>query len=137
MLMAIINTFAKCLESPYLFTDATAPDRVADLLKLAGDRLGAASDLLALPKSDAGDVATLAYEAMFAGLRALVYARGYREAGLRCLMLACEGLYVRPGLLDVGHVHAFERAQGMKLAPGEAVAAAGAFVGRARELVGG
>ena len=39
----------------------------------------------------------LSYEAMFSCLRALVYDKGYREAGLRCLMLACEELYVRPG----------------------------------------
>jgi len=135
--MAIINTFPKCLESPYLFRDAEAPARVGGLLRFATDRLGAASDLLGMAKSDAGDVGTLAYEAMFAALRALVYARGYREAGLRCLMLACEGLYVRPGLLDAGHIHAFERAQGLKLPPAEAVAAAGAFVARSRVLVGG
>ncbi len=61
---------------------------------------------------------------MFAGVRALVYARGYREAGLKCLVLACEGLYVRPGLLDAGQLVAFERVQGFKLAPAEAVAAA-------------
>ena len=134
--MAIINTFPKCLESPYLFHDATAPDRVGDLLTLAGDRLGAASDLLGLPKSDAGDVGGLAYESMFATLRALVYAKEYREAGLRCLLLACEALYVRPGRLEAGHIHNFERVQGLKLAPAEAVGAAREFLERARGLVG-
>ena len=53
----------------------------------------------------------------FACLRALVYSKGYREAGLRCLMLACEDLYVRAGLLDVAHIHPFERAQGLKPPP--------------------
>lgn len=134
--MAIINTLQKCLDSPYLFLDGQAPGRVEALLGQAADRLGAASDLLGAAKSDPADVGTLGYEAMFAALRALVYAKGYREAGLRCLMLACVGLYVRPGLLDVEHIHAFERAQGLKMAPAEAVAAARAFVARARELVG-
>ncbi len=134
--MAIINTLQKCLESPYLFKDAEAPARVEALLKLAVVRLGAASDLQAAGKSDAADVGSLGYEAMFAALRALVYARGYREAGLRCLILACEQLYVRPGLLDPGHLRAFERAQGLKLGPAEVVEAAGDFVAKARELVG-
>ena len=73
---------------------------------------------------------------MFCCLRALVYDKGYREAGLRCLMLACENLYVRPGLLDVAHIHAFERAQGLKLPPAEALAAASAFVKRTLEILG-
>ncbi len=135
--MAIINTLPKCLESPYLFRDDAAPAQVPALLGRAGDRLGAAADLLGAPKSDPGDISTLSYECMFSSLRALVYARGYREAGLRCLLLACEQWYVRAGLLDAGHLRAFERAQGMKLAPAEAVAAARDFVEAARALVGG
>ena len=78
----------------------------------------------------------LAYQAMFAAVRALVYARGYREAGLKCLVLACEGLYVRAGTLDAGQPMAFERVQGYKLPPGEAVAAAAELIHRAGVLVG-
>jgi len=37
---------------------------------------------------------------------------------------------------DVAHVHAFERAQGRKLAPAVVVEAARSFVALARELVG-
>ncbi len=66
---------------------------------------------------------------------ALVYAKGYREAGLRCLMLACEQLYVKPGLLDANFIHAFERSQGLKLKPEEALAAASRFVKRTIELL--
>ena len=84
--MAIINTLAKCLDSPYLFRDSQAPARVPTLLDQADDALGAARDLLGASKPDATDVGTLAYQAMFASVRALVYARGYREAGLRCLV---------------------------------------------------
>jgi hypothetical protein len=73
---------------------------------------------------------------MFSCLRALVYHKGYREAGLRCLMLACEGLYVREGTLDVAHIHAFERAQGLKTPPAENLAAASAFVKRTLEILG-
>jgi hypothetical protein len=51
-------------------------------------------------------------------------------------MLACESLYVRAGLLDVEHIHAFERAQGLKLPPEQALAAAAAFVKRTLELLG-
>ncbi len=134
--MAIINTFDKCLDSPYLFRDLEAPARVGSLLSQADDQLAAARDILSGPKPDPTDVGTLAYQAMFAAVRALVYARGYREAGLKCLVLACEGLYVRSGLLDAGQLVAFERVQGFKLAPGDAVDAASALVGMTKELVG-
>ena len=73
---------------------------------------------------------------MFCCLRALVYNKGYREAGMRCLMLACENLYVRTGLLDIAHMHAFERAQGLKSSPAETLSAASAFVKRTLELLG-
>ena len=83
----------------------------------AGDRIEAAANIQSTGQGDLADVSFLSYEAMFCCLRALVYAKGYREAGLRCLMLACEHLYIRPGLLDVEHIHAFERAQGAEDAP--------------------
>src|SRR3954451_3610000 len=108
--MAIINTLQKCLDSPYLFQDSDAPKRVGALLTKAGDRLEAAANLHATGAGDPADISFLSYEAMFCCLRALVYAKGYREAGLRCLMLACQNLYVRTGQLDADHVHAFERA---------------------------
>ncbi|MCL6432305.1 MAG: hypothetical protein K6V36_15830 [Anaerolineae bacterium] len=78
---------------------------------------------------------SFSYDAMFACLRALVYARGYREMGLRCLLLACEEFYVRPGLLDPSHIHALERAQSFKADPGACLAAASAFVKRTLELL--
>lgn len=131
--MAIINTFAKCLESPYLVADPTAPDRIGSLLSLAGDRLEAAANLR--DGGDQADVVSFSYEAMFACVRALVYARGYREMGLRCLLLACDEFYVRPGLLDPAHIHAMERAQAFKADPGECLAAASAFVKRTLELL--
>ncbi len=134
--MAIINTLEKCLDSPYLFRDPTAPTRVPGLLSQASDALGAARLLLANAKPDATDIGTLAYQAMFAGVRALVYDQGFREGGLKCLIVACEALYVRPGKLDSGHLIAFERVQGFKLQPGEAVVAAADLLGRVNALVG-
>ena len=133
--MAIINTLDKCLDSPYLFRDEAAPARVPALLAQGDDQLGAARDLLGGAKPDPTDVGILAYQAMFAAIRALVYARGYREAGLKCLILACEGLYVRPGTLDAGQLVAFERVQGFKLGPAESVAAAADLLDRARGLL--
>jgi uncharacterized protein (UPF0332 family) len=133
--MAIINTLQKCLDSPYLFEDERAPDRVGGFLAKAADRLEAATNLTTSGQTDAADITFLCYEAMFCCLRALVYAKGFREAGLRCLMLACEGLYIRPGLLDVGHLHAFERVQALRLKPDEALAAASAFSKRTLELL--
>jgi uncharacterized protein (UPF0332 family) len=133
--MAIINTLQKCLESPYLFKDQDAPKLVGGLLAKAGDRLEAAANIRNTGQGDPADISFLSYEAMFCCLRALVYEQGYREAGLRCLMLACEDLYVRKGLLDVAHIHTFERAQGLKLPPDEALAAASAFVKRTLELL--
>jgi len=134
--MAIINTLRKCLDSPYLFEDPTAPDRVGGLLSKAGDRIEAASNLLNSGQAESADIPFLCYEAMFCCLRALVYSKGYREAGLRCLLLACEGLFVRPGSLDVDHIHTFERLQALRLRPEEAVAAASAFSKRTLELLG-
>jgi uncharacterized protein (UPF0332 family) len=133
--MAIINTFPKCLDSPYLFVDKDAPSRIGGLLAVAGDRLEAAANIHTTGQGDPADVTFLAYEAMFACLRALVYDKGYREAGLRCLLLACEDLYVKPGTLDVAHIHAFERAQGLKTPPAETLAAAAAFVKRTLEIL--
>ena len=134
--MAIVNTLRKCLESPYLFEDKDAPARVGNLLALAGDRLEGAVNIQTSGQGDPADASLLAYEAMFSCLRALVYAKGYREAGLRCLMLACEDLYVRPGTLDVAHIVAFERAQGLKTLPAENIHAAAAFVKRTLEILG-
>ena len=134
--MAIVNTLEKCLNSPYLFEDQEAPKLVGGLLAKAGDRLEAAANIHSTGQGDPADISFLSYEAMFCCLRALVYAKGYREAGLRCLLLACESLYIRPGLLDAGHIHAFERAQGLKTTPEENLAAASTFVKRTLELLG-
>ncbi len=133
--MAIINTLQKCLDSPYLFEDKDAPTRIVDLLAKAGDRLDGAVNIHTTGQGDPADVVFLSYEAMFCCLRALVYAKGYREFGLRCLLLACEGLYVRTGALDAEHLRKFELAQRMKLSPVDAVAAASAFVKRTLELL--
>jgi uncharacterized protein (UPF0332 family) len=134
--MAIVNTFQKCLDSPYLVHDPEAGALVGGLLAKAGDRLEAAANIRNSGQGDPADIGFLSYEAMFCCLRALVYDKGYREAGLRCLMLACENLYVRQGLLDVEHIHSFERAQGLKLPPEQALASATAFVKRTLELLG-
>ena len=135
--MAIINTFPKCLDSPYLIEDKDASARVGALMSTAADRLEAAANINYTQQGDQADVSFLSYEAMFNCLRALVYQRGYREMGLRCLMLACEHLYVKPGLLDASHIHAFERAQGLKRPPAENLAAASAFVKRTIEILRG
>jgi uncharacterized protein (UPF0332 family) len=133
--MAIINTFEKCLESPHLIEDKEAPARIVELLATSGDRLDAAVNIHTTGQGDPADVVFLCYEAMFCCLRALVYAKGYREFGLRCLLLACESLYVRPGALDAEHLRKFELAQRMKLSPADAVAACSAFVKRTLELL--
>ena len=89
--MAIINTFQKCLDSPYLFEDKEAPNRIVDLLAKAGDRLDAAVNIHTTGQGDPADVVFLSYEAMFSCVRALVYAKGYREFGLRCLLTGVRG----------------------------------------------
>lgn len=134
--MAIVNTFEKCLESPYLIADETAASRIGELLTKAGDRLEGAVNLWESDQKDSADVLLLSYETMFCCLRALVYAKGYREAGLRCLLLACDALYVRPGLLDGEHLRRFELAQRLKLSPADAIAFASEFVKRTLELIG-
>jgi uncharacterized protein (UPF0332 family) len=134
--MAIINTLQKCLDSPYLVEDNEAPTRIVELLAKAGDRLDAAVNIHTTGQGDPADVVFLSYEAMFCCLRALVYAKGYREFGLRCLLLACENLYVRPGQLDAALLRKFELAQRLKLSPAEAVESCSAFVKRTLELLG-
>ena len=109
--MAIINTFQKCLESPYLVEDKDAAGRIGELLAKAGDRLEGAVNIQTSGQGDPADVVFLSYEAMFCCLRALVYSKGYREYGLRCLLLACENLYVRTGQFDADHLRKFELAQ--------------------------
>ena len=134
--MAIINTFQKCLSSPYLVEDKDASAQIGELLAKAGDRLEASVNLQTTGSGDPADIVFLSYEAMFCCLRALVYAKGYREFGLRCLLLACENLYVRPGQLDADHLRKFELAQRLKLSPTDAIAASSAFVKRTLELLG-
>lgn len=134
--MAIINTFQKCLESPYLAVDETAAARIGELLTKAGDRLEGAVNLWESGQKDSADILFLSYEASFCCLRALVYAKGYREAGLRCLLLACDALYVRPGLLDGDHLRQFELAQRLKLPPADAIAFASGFAKRTLQLIG-
>lgn len=134
--MAIVNTFQKCLESPYLFEDKSAPERVDELFMKAVGRLEMAVNLQSAVTGDPADVVFLCYESMFCCLRALVYAKGYREYGLRCLLLACENLYVRPGQLDADLIRQFELAQRLKLTPADAVVSASTLMGRTRELLG-
>ena len=43
--MAIINTFPKCLDSPYLIEDKDASARVGALMSTAADRLEAAANI--------------------------------------------------------------------------------------------
>jgi uncharacterized protein (UPF0332 family) len=134
--MAIINTFQKCLDSPYLFEDKEAPARIVELLAKAGDRLDAAVNIHSTGQGDPADIVFLSYEAMFCCLRALVYAKGYREYGLRCLLLACDDLYVRTGQFDPTLLRKLELAQRLKLAPADAVEACSAFVRRTLEILG-
>lgn len=134
--MAIINTFQKCLDSPYLFEDKEAPARIVDLLAKAGDRLDAAVNIHSTGQGDPADIVFLSYEAMFCCLRALVYARGYREFGLRCLLMACDTLYVRTGQLDGELLRKLELAQRLRLSPAEAVESCSVFVRRTLELLG-
>lgn len=134
--MAIINTFQKCMDSPYLFEDKDAPARIVELLAKAGDRLDAAVNIHSTGQGDPADIIFLSYEAMFCCLRALVYQKGYREYGLRCLLLACDHLYVRTGQFDAELLRKLELAQRLRLSPGEAVESCSAFVRRTLELLG-
>ncbi len=133
--MGIINTFEKCLDSPYLSRDETASALVKELLSKAAERIEAASKLRDAPKSEATNIGLLCYEAMFCCLRALVYSQGYREAGLSCLLLAADRLFVQQQTLDPNHLVQFQRAQAMKLNTEEALTASSTFLQRTQELV--
>lgn len=133
--MAIVNTFPRCLQSPYLIVDPEAPREVGKLLTLAADRLDAATNLFESGVGDQADVTFFSYEAMFACVRALVYRHGYRERGLRCLLVACEYLYVRNGHLAPGLLIAFEQAQGLKSSPADCLKTASELAKRTLELI--
>ncbi|MFO0956384.1 MAG: hypothetical protein U0800_02825 [Isosphaeraceae bacterium] len=133
--MAIVDTLESCLASPYLFSDPQAPGRVADLLAIADDRLDLVRAVLEQGTGEADDVNQYCYEAMFACVRALVYAKGYREAGLRCLLIACRRFHVEGGSLDPAHLRDLERIQGRRTRPEEAYQAAGSFLGRTRVIL--
>ena len=133
--MAIINTLRSAWTARTSSRTRTPPCAWAPLLAKAAERLEAAANLHKAGAGDPADVSFLSYEAMFNCLRALVYQKGYREAGLRCLLLACENLYVRPGALDVELIHAFERAQGLKTPPAESLNAAFALSKKTLELL--
>ncbi len=133
--MAIVNNLQKCLESPYLFEDTDAPSRVPALLNLAADRLEAATNIQTFNKGDKADIIFLSYEAMFACMRALVYSKGLREYGLRCLMIATEVHYVKTGLLDGALIQKFQQLQQLKSKPEESLDVASAFVKRTLEIL--
>ena len=134
--MAIINTFQKCLDSPYLFEDKEAPNRIVDLLAKAGDRLDAAVNIHTTGQGDPADVVFLSYEAMFSCVRALVYAKGYREFGLRCLLLRARASTFAPASSMPSICASSRHAQRLKMSPAEAVEASSAFVKRTLELLG-
>ena len=135
--MAIITTFEKCLESPYLFVDEQAPGRVAALVGQAQGRLELAEEVAS--KSSGGlesvEISFLSHQAMFFCLRALVYAKGYREAGLKCLLSALSALYIKPGRLDAEFVQAFEAAQSLKATPRENLHAARSLFAATKRLL--
>jgi hypothetical protein len=126
--MAIINTFDRCLESGHLRRDEGARERTGVLLEQARERLRLAAGLAEGSPAQPGDAILLAYESMFASLRALVYRHGYRELGLRCLLLAAERLEVAPGRVSGEHLKAFVRVQGHQLSAQGSVGAARAFL---------
>lgn len=133
--MPIHDTLERCLASPFLFADPEAPGRVADLLALADDRLGLVQGILDRKAGELDDVNQYCYEAMFACVRALVYSRGYREAGMRCLLIACRRLHVASGGLDPSHLWNLERVQGRRTRPEEADQAARSLLERTRAIL--
>ncbi|MFM1801566.1 MAG: hypothetical protein RJA81_918 [Planctomycetota bacterium] len=133
--MAIINNLKKCLESPYLFEDPDAAKKVPALLNLAADRLEAATNIHTVGKGDKADIIFFSYEAIFACMRALVYTKGLREYGMRCLIIATDVHYVKPGLLDGAMIQKFQKLQELKSKPEEAVEVASAFVKRTLEIL--
>lgn len=135
--MPIVDTLEHCLAGPYLYADPEAPGRVVGLLAMADDRLGLVRLVLEEQTGAADDVNQYCYEAMFACVRSLVYARGYREAGLRCLLIACQRFYVDGGALDPAHLRDLERVQGRRTRPEEAWQAAQALLERTRALLAG
>lgn len=133
--MAIVDTFERCLKTPYLYADAEAPTRVPALIDQAQDRAALCASLLDHGAGDPDDVNQYSYEGMLACIRALVYSQGYREAGLRCLLLACEKLRVATGDLDARHLRDFERVQGRRTRPEEARDALRALLDKTRALL--
>jgi hypothetical protein len=55
---------------------------------------------------------------------------------MRCLILACEELFVAPGVLDPSHIIAMERVQSFKTTAPDALASAAGFMKRTLEILG-
>ena len=106
--MAIINTFQKCLDSPYLFEDKEAPNRIVELLAKAGDRLDGAVNIHTTGQGDPADVVFLSYEAMFI-VSGPWSTPKVTASSASVALLACDGLYVRTGQLDAEHLRKFEQ----------------------------
>ena len=87
--MAIINTFQKCLESPYLFEDKEAPTRIVELLAKAGDRLDAAVNIHTTGQGDPADI--VSDELDLTRVQADTYLETVRAAGLADRLPAANG----------------------------------------------
>ena len=135
--MAIIHTFEQCLESPYLFEDDQAPGRVSELVAQAQGRIDMAEEIAAKPsgRAESVEISYLSHQAMFCYLRARVYAKGYRDAGLKCLLAALSALYIKPGQLDAEFTRSFEAAQSLKASPSENLRAARSLLSVTRGLL--
>ena len=86
-----MNEFEKCLKERRLLKVEPSPDMIAKEMQSAGYDLGRAAD--SLGEDDHKWASIQAYYSMFHAAKALVLAKGYREKGHSCLLVALRELY--------------------------------------------
>ncbi len=126
-------TLEDCLKGPYLRVDETATQFVDQKLAEAEDLYQQAQ--ASWEKEDAAGTLKQAYGAMYCATQALVFAKGYRSEGFRCLEIVLKAFWVGNGKLSPEDLATLRRVQALRGRPPENLAAAAEFVQRARQLL--
>lgn len=122
-----------CLEGPYLRADDTTTGLVDAELAGAEELYQQAKE--SWEKEDIASTLKQSYGAMFRAARALVFAKGYRPEGYRCLETVLKAFWLGNGKLSTGDLAALRHQQGLNGTPAENLEQAGDFVQRVNTLL--
>ncbi|NOZ05763.1 MAG: hypothetical protein GXP41_05350 [Chloroflexi bacterium] len=122
-----------CLKGPYLKIDETATQSVAQ--ELAGAEALYQQAQASWETEDFAGTLKQAYSAMYRAAQALVFAKGYRSDGFRCLETVLKTFWVGNDKLRPEDLATLRRVQALRGLPPENLAAAAEFVQRAKQLL--